>query len=201
MDAPDWRAKGERLRANYKLLVENLLDLSRPRFIRRTTLGAIAEPPMKFERGDGRVTVTRNGIRPRRPSSTKPEDSGKTNAWIAGGAWTPPAFVRLDIGAARAGAGAGDGNRSQGLATSTSRRRKRRPTISGSRRTISDEPWIAGLLAQNIHEGFLEESSAFSRKTCGATPPRVDINHDGSGLRTMLNALAESRPRAAQASE
>ena len=111
--------------------------------------------------------------------------------------------ARLDIGAARVGTGPADGNRSQSLATSTPRRRKRRPTIFGRRRTISDEPWVAGLLAQNIHEGFFEESSTFSGKTCGATPPRVDIDHDEGGLQAMLNASidAKSRPRAAQAAD
>ena len=55
MDHPDWRAKGELLylKGDYKLLVENLLDLSHLSYIHATTLGtdAVAETPMKFERG------------------------------------------------------------------------------------------------------------------------------------------------------
>ena len=52
MDHPEWRAKrraDRTFRANYKLLVENLLDLSHLSFIHKTTLGTdkVAETPMK----------------------------------------------------------------------------------------------------------------------------------------------------------
>ena len=62
MDHPDWRAKGElmHLKADYRLLVENLLDLSHLSYIHATTLGtsAVAETPMSVDRSDRHVTVT-----------------------------------------------------------------------------------------------------------------------------------------------
>ena len=122
MDDPDWRAKGEllHLKADYRLLVENLLDLSHLSYIHATTLGtdAVAETPMKFERGNRHVTVTRwvmDSVPP--PFFTKAggfSTDEHVDRWqhIT---WTPPAFVRLDVGAAKAGTGAENGDRSQGF--------------------------------------------------------------------------------------
>ena len=222
MDDPDWRAKGElmHLRANYELLVENLLDLSHLTFIHKTTLGtdAIAETPMKFERGDSHVTVTRWIM-----DSPAPPFFNKAGGFREGEhvdrwqhiTWTPPAFVRLDIGAARAGTGAINGNRSQGftmrnLNAITPETEKTTHYFWAQAHDFRiDEPWITDLLAQNIHEAFLEDLWIIGLQQenldRGATPPRVDINHDGGSLQAirMLDGLidAESRSRTAQAAE
>lgn len=222
MDHPEWRAKGElmHLAADYRLLVENLLDLSHLTFIHRTTLGtdAVAETPMKFERGDRHVTVTRWIMdSPAPPFFQKaggfaPDEHVDRWQHIT---WTPPAFVRLDIGAARAGTGAVDGDRSQGFTM-----RNLNAITPETERTTHyfwaqahdfriDEPWITDMLVQNIHEAFLEDLWIIGHQQrnidSGTTPPRVDINHDGGGLqavRTLGEMIArEGAPAPAQAAE
>ena len=222
MDCAGWRAKGElmRLEADYRLLVENLLDLSHLTFVHKTTLGtgAVAETPMKFERGDRHVTVTRWIMdSPAPPFFQKaggfaPDEHVDRWQHIT---WTPPAFVRLDIGAARAGTGAPEGDRSQGFTM------RNLNAITPETATTThyfwaqahdfriDEPWITDLLVQNIHEAFLEDLWIIGLQQrnldSGATLPRVDINHDGGGLQAMrmLDALvaAENAPAPAAAAE
>ena len=49
------------LQADYKLLIENLLELSHLSYVHANTLGtgAVAEEQMTFERDDRSVTLTR----------------------------------------------------------------------------------------------------------------------------------------------
>ncbi len=202
MDDPGWRAKGElmHLEADYRLLVENLLDLSHLSFVHKTTLGTdkVAETPMRFERGPRHVTVTRWIMdSPAPPFFRKAGGFGPAehvDRWqhIT---WTPPAFVRLDIGAARAGTGAVDGDRSQGFTM------RNLNAITPETETSThyfwaqahdfriDEPWITDLLVQNIHEAFLEDLWIIGLQQrnieSGTTLPRVDINHDGGGLQAI----------------
>ena len=201
MDDPDWRAKGEllHLKGDYKLLVENLLDLSHLSYIHATTLGtdAVAETPMKFERGDRHVTVTRwvmDSVPP--PFFTKAGGFGEdehVDRWqhIT---WTPPAFVRLDVGAAKAGTGAetATGHRASPCATSTPSRRKptRRPITSGPRRTISvptsrGSPtcWSPTCTRRSSR---IWRSSPCSRKTSTAAPRR--------SASTSITTAAACRP-------
>ncbi len=218
MDSPGWRAKGElmHLEANYKLLVENLLDLSHLTFIHKTTLGtdAIAETPMKFERGDRHVTVTRwimNSTAPvffQKAGGFTPDEAVDRWQHIT---WTPPAFVRLDIGAARAGTGAINGDRSQGftmrnLNAITPETDKTTHYFWAQAHDFRvDEPWITDLLVQNIHEAFLEDLAIIGLQQrnldTGTTLPRVDINHDGGGLQAirMLDDFIEADQRVATA--
>ena len=222
MDDPNWRAKGElmHLEANYKLLVENLLDLSHLSFIHPTTLGtdAVAETPMKAERGERHVTVTRWVMdSPPPPFFVKaggfaPDQHVDRWQHIT---WTPPAFVRLDVGAAIAGTGAIDGDRSQGITM----RNLNAITPETDKTTHYfwaqahdfriDEPWITDLLRENVHTAFMEDLWIIKLQQenmdSGTTPPRVDINHDGGGIQAirMLNAMidADNTPPTAQAAE
>lgn len=222
MDHPEWRAKGElmHLEANYKLLVENLLDLSHLSFIHKTTLGtdAVAETPMRFDRGDRHVTVTRWIMdSPAPPFFQKaggftPEEHVDRWQHIT---WTPPAFVRLDIGSARANTGAIDGDRSQGftmrnLNAITPETEKTTHYFWAQAHDFRiDEPWITDLLVQNIHEAFLEDLWIIGLQQenvdSGTTLPRVDINHDGGGLQAIRNLdrmiAEESSPAVVQAAE
>ncbi len=222
MDHPDWRAKGEllHLEANYKLLVENLLDLSHLSFIHPTTLGtdAVAETPMKHTRTDRSVTVTRWVM-----DSVPPPFFQKAGGFAADEkvdrwqhiTWTPPAFVRLDVGAAKAGTGAIDGDRSQGftmrnLNAITPETDKTTHYFWAQAHDFRiDEPWVTDLLVQNVHTAFMEDLWIIKLQQenidSGKTPPRVDINHDGGGLQAirMLVAFieADNTPPTAQAAE
>ena len=121
MDDPDWRAKGERmhLKADYKLLVENLLTCR----IRRmcTPLPSVrARSPRTDEFRTGRSFCHTDTMDTDPPASTwfsaarRFELDENVDRWQHV-TWTPPAFVKLDVGAARANTGAVDGDRSQGF--------------------------------------------------------------------------------------
>jgi len=209
MDDPGWRARGEylRLEGNYVLLVENLLDLSHLTFVHPTTLGtdAIAETPMKAERDGDRVRVTRwimntppppffqraAGFAPDRP----------IDRWQIID-FSPPAFVRLDVGGAPAGSGAERGDRSRGI----SMRNLNAITPETARTTHYfwaqahdfriDEPWLTDLLYHNVHTAFLEDLDIIraQQRNIDLAPqgPRIDINHDAGGLqaRRIIERLA-----------
>jgi vanillate O-demethylase monooxygenase subunit len=121
-DDPEWGFKGTRLDlpGNYLLLVDNLLDLTHLQFVHRTTLGtqAIAAVPIKTEREENLVRVTRwimDSPPPpffQKAGGFKPDENVDRWQIIE---FTPPGFVRLDVGCARSGTGAREGNRSQGI--------------------------------------------------------------------------------------
>ncbi len=211
MDHPDYRARGEKLDldANYILLVENLLDLSHLSYVHPTTLGtdAVAETPMKAEREGDLVRVTRWVI-----DSPPPPFFQKAGGFLPDtriDRWqiiefTPPAFVRLDVGGAPTGTGAPQGDRSRGF----SMRNLNAITPETAETTHYfwaqahdfriDEPWITDLLYENVHAAFLEdlEIVGLQQANIRSHPdaPRVDINHDGGGLqaRRIIERLAAS---------
>lgn len=209
MDDPDYRARGEKLEleGNYILLVENLLDLSHLSFIHPSTLGtdAVAQTPMKAEREGDLVRVTRwvldNTPPPifQKAGRFAPDD--RIDRWQII-EFTPPAFVRLDVGGALAGTGAPEGDRSQGFTM------RNLNAITPETETTThyfwaqahdfriDEPWITDMLYQNVHTAFLEDLEIIGLQQANVnTRPdavRVDINHDGGGLqaRRIIEALA-----------
>ena len=208
MDHPDWRARGERLdlEANYVLLVENLLDLSHLSFVHPTTLGtdAIAETPMKYEREDNLVRVTR-WIMDNTPPPFFQKAGGFTpeqriDRWQII-EFTPPAFVRLDIGGAVAGTGAEKGDRSQGFsmrnlnAITPETEETTHYFWSQAHDFRIDEPWLTDLLYDNVHTAFMEDLDIVGaqQENIRTRPngPRIDINHDSGGLqaRRIIEAL------------
>ncbi len=208
LDDPDWRARGERLdlEGNYVLLVENLLDLSHLSFIHPTTLGteAIAETPMKHECEGNLVRVTR-WIMDNTPPPFLEKAGGfapdqRIDRWQII-TFTPPAFVRLDIGGAVAGSGAENGDRSQGFTM----RNLNAITPETAETTHyfwaqahdfrTDEPWLTDLLYQNVHTAFLEDLDIIKAQQDNIRTrpdaPRIDISHDSGGLRArrIIEAL------------
>jgi vanillate O-demethylase monooxygenase subunit len=215
MDAPGWVAKGElmHLRGNYKLLIENLLELSHLAYVHATTLGtgAVAEQQMKFDRGEKDVSLTRWIM-----------DSPVSNMFQKLGGfepgehvdrwqhvtWTPPAFVKLDVGAARANTGAADGDRSQGFgyrnlnAITPETDKTAHYFWAQARNFRIDEDWITDMFVQSTHEAFSEDMWIIGLQQenmdTGTTKPRIDINHDSAALQAirMLEAMikAENGP-------
>jgi len=222
MDAPGWVAKGERmhLKGNYKLLIENLLELSHLSYVHANTLGtgAIAEVQMDFDRGDRHVTLTRWIM-----------DSPVSNMFQKLGGfepgehvdrwqhvtWTPPAFVKLDVGAARANTGAIDGDRSQGFgyrnlnAITPETHNTAHYFWAQARDFRTDEEWISDMFVDSTHEAFSEDLWIIGHQQAnmdaGTTLDRVDINHDGAAMQAVriLERMidAEHAPGAAQAAE
>ena len=216
-DDPDWRAKGERLdlEGNYLLLVDNLLDLSHLQFIHPTTLGtdAIAAAPIRTEREDGLVRVTRwimDSPPPpffQRAGGFAPDQNIDRWQIIE---YTPPAFVRLDVGGAVAGTGALQGDRSQGFSM------RNLNAITPETETTThyfwaqahdfkiDDPTVTELLFQQVHTAFLEDLIAIKAQQANmdAFPdaPQLDFNQDSGGLqaRRMVASLLAAEKTAGQ---
>lgn len=121
-DDPGWQSKGELLplKANYRLLVENLCDLTHVPFVHPTSLNETMidcsdEAPVKTVREGRAVRVDRWEFDVPAPSYFRAmagmSREDRVDRWL-NLVYTPPSFVRLDIGAAPAGRGAADGDRS-----------------------------------------------------------------------------------------
>ena len=218
IDDPAWRSAGERLelQANYVLLVENLLDLSHLSYVHPTTLGTdkVAQTPMKAERLERGVRVTRWVM-----DSPPPPFFQRAGGFAADQHvdrwqiidWSPPAFVRLDVGCALTGTGAREGDRSHGI----SMRNLNAITPETERTTHYfwaqahnfglDKPWLTDLIFQNVHTAFLEDLAIIGAQQAnlelGAVPPRIDMNHDAGGIaaRRMLESLIADEARRAAA--
>ena len=208
MDDPGWRAKGERLQleGNYILLVENLLDLTHLQFVHATTLGTetIAAAPIKTEREDNLVRVTRwimDSPAPpffQRAGGFAPDRNIDRWQIIE---YTPPAFVRLDVGGAIAGTGAVDGDRSQGITM------RNLNAITPETETTThyfwaqahdfqiDDPTVTELLYNQVHTAFLEDLRIIKaqQRNIDRDPaaPRIDFNQDAGAMaaRRMIEGL------------
>lgn len=207
-DDPDWRAKGERLdlAGNYMLLVENLLDLTHLQFVHPTTLGtdAIAGNPIKTERDGNTVRVTRwimDSPPPpffQRAGGFAPDQ--RIDRWQII-EYTPPAFVRLDVGGAVAGTGAQEGDRSQGfsmrnLNAITPETEKTTHYFWAQAHDFQiDDPTVTELLYNQVHTAFLEDLFVIGeqQKNLDSCPgiPQVDFNQDAGGIqaRRIIDAL------------
>lgn len=216
MDDPQWRAKGEKLDlpGNYQLLVDNLLDLTHLQFVHPTTLGtdAIASNPINTEREGDLVRVTRWILdSPAPPFLQKaggftPEEHIDRWQIIE---FTPPAFVRLDVGGARAGTGAQDGDRSHGVSM------RNLNAITPETETTThyfwaqahnfkiDDPTVTELVYRQVHTAFLEDLFVIGAQQGNLTafgeelPPAVDFNQDAGGLqarRVIDRILADEQP-------
>ena len=170
MDDPHWRFAGERLQldANYILLIENLLDLSHLSYIHATTLGTekVAQTPMKAERLNRGVRVTRWVMdSPPPPFFQKAGNIAPdqpVDRWQIID-WTPPAYVRLDVGCAVAGSGAREGDRSRGItmrnlnAITPETARTTHYFWAQAHNFGLDKKWLTDLIFQNVHTAFLED--------------------------------------------
>ena len=215
MDDPGWRAKGEKLDlpGNYLLLVDNLLDLTHLQFVHPTTLGtdAIAKNPINTEREGDLVRVTR-WI----PDSPPPpflqkaggfEPDEHIDRWQII-EYTPPAFVRLDVGGARVGTGAREGDRSDGVSM------RNLNAITPETETTThyfwaqahnfklDDPTVTELVYRQVHTAFLEDLAVIGAQQKNLTDfgdalqPGVDFNQDAGGLqarRVVERILSEEQ--------
>ncbi len=106
---PGWGAKGTyfHVKANYMLIVENLLDLTHLAFVHATTIGnsaVVESADVKFEKGPSSVDVRRlmkNSPPP--PTYVKAGGfTGNIDRWQFIN-FAPPGFVRLETGGCDAG--------------------------------------------------------------------------------------------------
>ncbi|MBE7193726.1 MAG: aromatic ring-hydroxylating dioxygenase subunit alpha [Gordonia polyisoprenivorans] len=125
MDSPEWAGDGLTIdvRANYQLVVDNLMDLTHEEFVHSSSIGQdeLSESEFITTHDENTVTVTRwmhnidappfwlKNMRDKFPGFT-----GKVDRWQII-EFQAPGTIRIDVGVAKAGTGAPEGDRSQGV--------------------------------------------------------------------------------------
>ena len=209
-DDPDWVAVGDYfyVKGSYRLLIDNLLDLSHVAYVHATTLGTdgVANFPVKVRREDGHVHVERWIFDEPAPPMFKMVGSfkGAVDRWQLI-QYEPPAHFMIDVGCAVAGTGAPEGDRSQGL-TMYSNHTLTPETESSThyfwhhaRNFRLDEPDLTDTLANATKTAFGEDVIIIEMQQdrmdrAPADKPIIDINADAGVLqaRRLLDGLIEA---------
>jgi phenylpropionate dioxygenase-like ring-hydroxylating dioxygenase large terminal subunit len=119
-DDPEWAGDGQLiyLKCDYRLVVDNLMDLTHETFVHAGSIGnqAVAEAPFDVTHTDDRATVTRWMINIEPPPfwAAQLGKPGKVDRWQIIH-FEPPCTIAIDVGVAPAGTGAPEGDRSQGV--------------------------------------------------------------------------------------
>jgi vanillate O-demethylase monooxygenase subunit len=119
-DDPEWAGDGKTLvaKCNYRLFVDNLMDLTHESFVHATSIGSkhVAETPMTTTHEGRTVTSTRwmHDIDAPPFWRTQLGKPGNVDRWQII-RFEAPCTIVLDVGVAPAGTGAPQGDRSQGV--------------------------------------------------------------------------------------
>lgn len=117
---PAWAGDGELIQVNcdYRLVVDNLMDLTHETFVHGSSIGnrAVAEAPFEVTHGERFATVTRwmRDIEPPPFWAKQLGKPGRVDRWQII-RFEAPCTVTIDVGVAPAGTGAPEGDRSQGV--------------------------------------------------------------------------------------
>jgi vanillate O-demethylase monooxygenase subunit len=197
-DDPAWAGDGELLRVacDYRLVIDNLMDLTHETFVHAGSIGnrAVAEAPFESEDGDDTATVTRWMIDVEPPPFWRAQlgKPGRVDRWQII-RFLPPCTVLIDVGVAPHGSGAPEGDRSQGvngyvLNTITPETERsclyfwsfcRNYRLSEQRLTTELRQGVAGIFAED--ERILEAQQRAIERLAGR--PLVNLNIDAGGLR------------------
>ena len=194
LDDPAWGAKSCYLhvKANWQLIVDNLLDLTHLAFVHESTIGNAAlveKAEVKVARTSDNVVVTRWTINaPAPPTFVKA--GGFTSAvdrWQIVD-FTPPAFLRLDVGATPTGTGAPQGRRVGGISM------RNLNAITPETETTSHYFWgqahdwdvrnsaLTDMLVEQITTAFREDVAVFEAQQANMTmladAPQIEISAD-----------------------
>ena len=209
-DDPGWVSVGDyfHVKGNWRLLVDNLMDLSHVAYVHATTLGTdgVADFPARVRRENGGVQVDRWILGEPAPQMFRNVGGfdGAVDRWQLID-WRPPAHFAIDVGCAEAGAGAPDGDRSRGI-TMFSNHSVTPETARSchyfwhhARNFRLDEPALTETLAAATSKAFGEDVVIIEMQqqrldAAGPDAPAVDINADGGALqaRRTLDALLEA---------
>ena len=215
LDDPGWGAKGQYLhvKANWQLMVDNLLDLTHLAFVHETTIGnsALVElAQVKVERRQDNVVVTRWTVdAPAPPTFVKAGGfTGNVDRWQMIN-FSPPAFLRLDVGATPTGTGAPQGRRVGGIGMWNLN------AITPETETSSHYFWgqahdfdihnpqTTDMIVGQIRTAFLEDVAVFEAQQRSLelipNPPQTDINADAGVIhaRRILDRLHQEEQAAA----
>ena len=117
---PAWAGDGKTIHAacDYRLIVDNLMDLTHETFIHSSSIGndAVAEAPFDVTHGERTTTVTRWMIDIEPPPFWRKQlgKPGSVDRWQII-QFQAPCTVAIDVGCAPTGTGAPQGDRSQGV--------------------------------------------------------------------------------------
>jgi vanillate O-demethylase monooxygenase subunit len=124
MNAEGWAGDGKviHVKCDYRLVIDNLMDLTHETFVHGSSIGnrAVAEAPFVATHGDRTATVTRwmEGIEPPPFWAGQIRHArgyvGKVDRWQII-RFEAPCTVAIDVGVAEAGTGAPQGDRSRGV--------------------------------------------------------------------------------------
>ena len=124
LDDQNWFARGEYLhvKCDYRLIIDNLLDLSHLAFVHPHTLGSTAKlDQVQIKNAIAPDSVTNSrwliDIAPP-PTYARGNFAGNVDRWQIT-QYQPPAFASLDAGAAATGSGAPEGNFSNAIGLHT----------------------------------------------------------------------------------
>ena len=222
MSDPEWNWRGETLavEGNYMLVVENLMDLSHLPALHITTLADTAIPPndipVETKASGTAISVDRwvldTAVPPyfRLLGDFTKED--RVDRWM-NTHFTPPSFVRIDIGAARTGTGARDGDRSQGITTwnlnaiTPETEKSSHYFWAQAQNFAGDDPSISEVDFQLVHQAFQEDLAIIrgQQENIDLDPnaPRLDLAADKAGVqaRRIVERLVRNEAKTAQAAE
>jgi len=206
LDDPEWGAATRYLhvKGNWQLVVDNLLDLTHLAFVHPTTIGtrALIGAKVKVDRSPDDVVVTRWTIdAPAPPTFVKAGGfTGNVDRWQIIH-FTPPSFVRLDVGATPTGTGAPEGRRVSGiqmrnLNAMTPETETTTHYFYGQAHDFDiRNPKTTEMIMDQITTAFLEDQAVFEAQQQNMlqvpNAPQVDINADTGVLqaRRILDRL------------
>jgi phenylpropionate dioxygenase-like ring-hydroxylating dioxygenase large terminal subunit len=213
LEDPAWGAKACYLhvKANWQLIVDNLLDLTHLAFVHESTIGNAAlvdSAAVKVTRTEDNVVVTRWIIDAPAPPTfvkaggfTSPVDRWQIIDFV------PPAFLRLDVGATPTGTGAPQGRRVAGITM------RNLNAITPETETTSHYFWgqahdwdvgnkaLTAMLVDQITTAFLEDVAVFEAQQRSMTimpdAPQIDINADNGVIqaRRILDRIHAEEAR------
>jgi phenylpropionate dioxygenase-like ring-hydroxylating dioxygenase large terminal subunit len=209
-DDPAWVAVGDYfyVKGSYRLLIDNLLDLSHVAYVHATTLGTdgVANFPVKVRRDPDTVHVERWIFDEPAPPMFKLVGgfTDKVDRWQLIHHLEPSHFM-IDVGCAVAGTGAPEGDRSQGMTMYSNHTLTPETETSThyfwhhARNFRLNEPDLTDKLAEATKAAFGEdviiiESQQDRMNRAPADKPIIDINADAGVLqaRRMLDELIEA---------
>lgn len=213
-DDPGWAGEGRTIMAkcNYKLVVDNLMDLTHETFVHGSSIGdrSVAEAPFEVTHSDRGATVTRWMIDIEPPPfwAAQLGKPGRVDRWQIIH-FEPPATIVIEVGVAPHGTGAPEGDRSQGvegrvLNTMTPETQTtshyfwnfvRSYDLQSQKRTIDIREGVTGIFSED------EEVLEAQQRAIDENPGRVfyNLNLDGGAMwarRIIERMIAEERGEA-----
>lgn len=181
------------LKANYQLLVDNLLDFTHLSYVHRATLAGDDREkslPMKMERIDDGVRVSRwitDGEPP--PLFARAGNfNGLVDRWQFA-TWKVPSTVYIDVGCAKAGTGAQNGDRSHGITLWSNHlitpetETTTHYLFSYARNFEIHNPDMSRLLFEGSRQAFLEDTVMIEAQ---------QLNMNGGKLERMMNITSDA---------